>query len=144
MCEKRDAPTTRVAAYGLVVREQQILLCRISPRVAEWAGFWTLPGGGIDFGEDPAEGMVREVREETGLHVQPVRVAGIDSLVVANGSAAAHSLRIIYFVETIGGVLSNELDGSTDLCAWHRLDAARSLPIVGLVTKGLDLLRSAR
>lgn len=139
-----DGTTIRVAAYGLVVREKRILLCRISPRVAEWAGFWTLPGGGIDFGEDPAEAMVREVREETGLHVRPAGVAGIDSLVVTNGSATTHSLRIIYFVEIIGGALSNELDGSTDLCAWHRLDVVRSLPIVGLVKNGLDLVGSAR
>lgn len=136
--------STRMAAYGLVLQERQILVCRIAPRVTEWAGFWTLPGGGIEFGEDPAEAMVREVREETGLLVRPAGVAGIDSLVVQNGSAATHSLRIIYFTEVLGGVLSGELDGSTDLCAWHDVDALWSLPIVDLVRSGLGLVTSVR
>lgn len=132
--------STRIAAYGLVLRGRQILVCRISPRVTEWAGFWTLPGGGIEFGEDPGEVMVREVREETGLLVRPAGVAGIDSLVAPDGGAATQSLRIIYFTEVLGGVLSSELDGSTDLCAWHDVDGVRSLPTVDLVKSGLGFV----
>jgi len=135
--------TTRIAAYGLVVRERRILLCRVSPRVTEWAGSWTLPGGGIDFGENPAEAMVREVQEETGLRVRPAGIAGIDSVVVPHGSSATHSIRIIYFAEMLGGTLSNERDGSTDLCAWHDVGALQSLPMVDLVKRGLSLLGAA-
>ena len=36
---------------------------------------WTLPGGGIDFGEHPADAVVREVHEETGLRLRPRRPA---------------------------------------------------------------------
>ena len=118
----------------------QILLCRVSARLLEYAGSWTLPGGGLDFGEDPADAMVREVREETGLLVRPAGVAGIDSLVIPNGASTTHSLRIIYFTEVLGGSLTNELDGSTDLCEWHDVAAAGSLPIVGLVESGMSLL----
>ncbi len=132
--------TTRIAAYGLVLQPGQILLCRVSARLLEHAGSWTLPGGGLDFGEDPADAMVREVREETGLLVRPAGVAGIDSLVIPNEGSTTHSLRIIYFTEVLGGVLTNEVDGSTDLCEWHDVEAARSLPIVGLVRSGLSFL----
>ena len=50
-----SAPTqiTRVAAYGLLVENNAILLCRISPQLPQYAGQWTLPGGGLDFGEHP-------------------------------------------------------------------------------------------
>ena len=135
---------TRIAAYGLVVRDQQILLCRIAPRVMEWAGFWTLPGGGIRFGEEPEDAMVREVREETGLRVRSGGVAGVDSLVVPNGRTDTHSIRIIYFAEVLGGALTNEVDGSTDRCDWHDLDAVRSLAIVDLVKSGVELLELDR
>lgn len=37
---------------------------------------WTFPGGGIETGEDPTHAAVREVKEETGLAVQPVRELG--------------------------------------------------------------------
>jgi ADP-ribose pyrophosphatase YjhB (NUDIX family) len=40
-------------------------------------GRWGLPAGAVDPGESPAEAIVREVREETGLVVRPVRVAGV-------------------------------------------------------------------
>ena len=132
--------TTRIGAYGLVLRPQQILLCRVSAHLTEWAGWWTLPGGGIEFGEDPGAAMVREVLEETGLDVRVAGVAGLDSLVVPNPSSTVHSLRVIYFTELLGGVLTNEVDGSTDLCEWHDVEAARSLPIVGLVETGLSFL----
>jgi len=38
---------------------------------------WSLPAGAIEPGETPAEAAIREVFEETGLHVQPVRLAAV-------------------------------------------------------------------
>lgn len=37
-----------------------MLLCRIAPGEAD-SGRWTLPGGGLEFGEDPADGVLREL-----------------------------------------------------------------------------------
>jgi ADP-ribose pyrophosphatase YjhB (NUDIX family) len=116
------------------------LLCRVSARVTKWAGWWTLPGGGVDFGEDPKAAMVREVREETGLEVRSAGVAGVDSLVVPAAARTTHSLRIIYFTEILGGALTNEVNGSTDLCEWHDLEAVSSIRAVGLVDTALSLL----
>ena len=131
---------TRIGAYGLVLQRQRLLLCRISPSVPEWAGWWTLPGGGVEFGEHPEGAMIREVREETGLVVRAAGLAGLDSLVVPGADPAVHSLRILYFTEVLEGALRNEVDGSTDLCEWHPLESVRMLPIVGLVETALDLL----
>ena len=51
---------TRVSAYGLVTDPDRILLCRVSKALPRWQGQWTLPGGGINFGEAPQDAMVRE------------------------------------------------------------------------------------
>jgi 8-oxo-dGTP diphosphatase len=40
------------------------------------AGLWSLPGGRVEAGESDAEALVREMREETGLIVTPVRLLG--------------------------------------------------------------------
>ena len=53
-------------------------------------GLWQLPAGFIDLGESIAETAVREVREETGLDIEPVRVIGVyageeDQIIYANG-----------------------------------------------------------
>jgi 8-oxo-dGTP pyrophosphatase MutT (NUDIX family) len=43
------------------------------------SGLWALPGGTMDIGETLAGAIVREVREETGFQVEPVRLVGIYS-----------------------------------------------------------------
>ncbi len=40
-------------------------------------GVWSTPGGAMELGESPADAMVREVWEETGLLVEPLRIAGV-------------------------------------------------------------------
>ena len=130
---------TRISAYGLILQDGRILLCRISDHLPLDAGLWTLPGGGIDFGEDPADAMVREVREETGLSVRPLEIAGIDSFFVKEEGRAFHGIRILYRTELVGGVLRPEVDGTTDFCAWWSPEEAQQLPLVSLVVVGLEM-----
>jgi 8-oxo-dGTP diphosphatase len=40
-------------------------------------GLWVAPGGAIEPGENPADAVVRETWEETGLYVEPLRVTGV-------------------------------------------------------------------
>ena len=63
-----------VAGTGAVIPDDagRVLLLRRSD-----SGLWGLPGGAIDPSEAPAQALVREVREETGLRVRPLRVAGV-------------------------------------------------------------------
>jgi 8-oxo-dGTP diphosphatase len=42
-------------------------------------GKWGLPGGGIEPGDEPAEALVREIREETALEIVPERIVGVYS-----------------------------------------------------------------
>ena len=133
---------TRVAAYGIVRDEGKILLCRLAKPVPRHAGKWTLPGGGIDFGEDPEAAMVREVREETGLIVRPSSIAGVDSRVSDRPERAMHSIRIIDFADLLGGTLTYEINGTTDFCKWWSFNEAASLPLVDLAEAGLAIATS--
>ncbi len=49
-----------MASYAVAVNDGQILLAHIAPGVP-LEGHWTLPGGGIDWGEHPEAALVREV-----------------------------------------------------------------------------------
>ena len=83
--------------------------------------------------------MVREVGEETGLAVKPLGVAGINSFSKEDESGSFHAIRLIYHAELVGGTLTNEIDGSTDLCARWSCEEASQLPLVELTVVGLEL-----
>jgi 8-oxo-dGTP diphosphatase len=137
----------RVAAYGLVFdNEGRMLVTRIAPGYTRDAdGMWTLPGGGLNFGEDPADGAVRELEEETGLTGEVTSLAFVNSFVrgaiPSAGLAPFHSLRIVYRMRVTEGTLRHETDESTDMAAWFTLDELRTLPIVDLVEAALDHLK---
>jgi hypothetical protein len=52
-----------------------------------------------------------------------------------------HGLRLVYEARIVGGELRNEIDGSTDLAAWHPLDDVPGLTRVGLIDAALRLWR---
>ena len=127
----------RVAAYAVIVDARGMLLAHWhdGPRAA-----WTLPGGGLEAGEDPADAVVREVREETGFDVVVDELLGIHSRVIparqriAPGAAGPlHTLRIVYRALVVDGELRDEVGGSTDRAAWFALDAVEDLHRVQLV-----------
>jgi 8-oxo-dGTP diphosphatase len=67
----REYPQTPVAGVGAVVlRDGQVLLVRRGREPLR--GRWSLPGGVLELGETLAQGVVREVLEETGLRVTPL------------------------------------------------------------------------
>jgi len=64
--------TPKLDARGVVFRGEELLL------VCERDGRgWSLPGGWVDVGESPSEAVVREVREESGYEVRPVKLLGL-------------------------------------------------------------------
>lgn len=66
-----DRPLRR-GAVGVIVVEQKLLVIRRAQGIAA-AGAYCFPGGGIEPGETEAAALVRELHEELGVQVQPVR-----------------------------------------------------------------------
>ncbi|MGW6361352.1 NUDIX hydrolase [Streptomyces sp. NPDC055092] len=134
----------RVAAYAVCVRDGQVLLARWV--AGDGARRWTLPGGGMDHGEDPYDTVIRELDEETGYAVEPVTLLGVHSVLrryprKLGAVADFHGLRLVYEGRITGGELRHEVNGSTDMAAWHTLDDVPRLARVELVDVGLELWR---
>ena len=134
---------TRLGAYSICLDEAgRILLARLSALEVD-VGAWTLPGGGVDFGEHPDAAAVRELREETGLEGAIDHVAGIFSHVYRRSGFAKggdlHFLGIVYRMRIVGGELRNEVDGTTDLCAWFSHTDLAELRLVELARYAVGL-----
>lgn len=133
--ERPRVQRTRVAAYALCRDEAgQILLVRYAPYIVD-TGLWTLPGGGLEFGESPAAAVLRELTEETGLTGEvDALIDVVDRVLDASDGARLHSIRLVYRVRITGGELRDEVDGSTDRCAWFEVEEARRLHLDGLAS----------
>jgi len=136
----------RVAAYAVIVRDDSILLSRLSPLVTR-EQLWTLPGGGLDHGEDPRDAVVREVHEETGLHAEVSDTARVFSAHMPQAwrggqRVNAHAVRIVYEGWVAPGSPEPrvvEVDGSTIEAAWQPLADVVSgeVPVTPLVVEAL-------
>ena len=135
----------RVAVYGICEdhagADPAVLLVRAAAHLTV-AGQWFLPGGGLEHGEAPVDGLRREFTEETGLAVTPGPLLGIlsDVFTLPDGTSL-HTLRIIYGIERFSGTLRDEQDGSSDAARWVPLHRALDLPLRPYVRRALLDLR---
>jgi len=88
-------PKFRVAVAAIILDDKEhILLCEHTYRKFHP---WGLPGGGLEYGEDPEDGIRREVWEETGLEVQ------VEKLLSAERAPNNHHISLIYLCKIAGG-----------------------------------------
>ena len=117
-CEWIHFVDPKVAAAVFIEKDGRVLLVR---RAGEpFRGFWTLPAGFINGGEDPAEAATRECLEETGLNVRVTRVLDIIS---GKEHPRGADFIIVYHAEVIDGELKP--DDDADAVEWF---ARENLP----------------
>ena len=109
-------------AASAIVRDEngQVLLQQRSDN-----GLWGIPGGGIDPGEEPAEAAIREVYEETGLHVEVVHLVGVfggkyQLKSYPNGDKVAY-VSVTFECRVIGGEINPDPEESKDV-RWFSID----------------------
>ena len=111
-----------------------------------------MPGGAMEWGEEPQETAARELEEETGLQADIGNVVGVFSRWYTPDEAflgqAGHVVGIVYEGTNVRGILRTEFspaaDNTTDAASWFTLEEARGLPRVGLVDYCLRLCDEQR
>jgi ADP-ribose pyrophosphatase YjhB (NUDIX family) len=138
---------TKLGAYAFCVRgDGAVLLARMAPDHPD-AGLWTLPGGGVEFGEHPDDTVLRELREETGLVGERGQVVAVYSRTYERSPTrprpSFQHLGLIYEVRVEGSELLVEVGGSTDLCQWVSQVDLPSQPLVELAAFAVaELIRT--
>jgi 8-oxo-dGTP pyrophosphatase MutT (NUDIX family) len=120
--------TQRLGAYAVVVHDGALLLTRIS-EVGYPAGWWALPGGGVDHGESPHDAVERELYEETGLQARSRRLVDVHDVHTVNVGRGDqyedfHGVHLLYAIDVDATVTPHvvEQGGTTDLVRWVPLD----------------------
>lgn len=109
-CVGHDLLLVPAAAGCIRDEEGRILLLRRS----DGDNLWGFPGGGIELGERAADAVVREVREEIGLEVEPVALIGVysnpeHSITYPNGDQVQPVI-IFFECRVVGGELRPDME----------------------------------
>jgi len=62
----------RLAVKAFIVKNNKLLIVKRAKDDVQKPDIWEIPGGRLDQGEDPFIGIIREIREETGLYIKPI------------------------------------------------------------------------
>ncbi|MBB5871559.1 ADP-ribose pyrophosphatase YjhB (NUDIX family) [Allocatelliglobosispora scoriae] len=134
-------PLRRIAAYAVIVDEQdQVLLVRNSPHSGT-PGVWSLPGGAVDHGEHPNDTTVRETAAETGLSITITGLLDVlsDLRSMPHRRVTIHTDRLIYTATIRGGALRERAGQPTDLVRWVPRQAAAELLLRPFTATALGL-----
>ena len=102
----REYPSQPIVGVGAVIlRDNDVLLVRRGKEPLK--GVWSLPGGALELGENLADGIRREVREEVGLEVEVGPVVEVFERITPDekGGVRYHYVLIDYLCRPTGGDL---------------------------------------
>jgi ADP-ribose pyrophosphatase YjhB (NUDIX family) len=86
----------RPGVAAVIFDDDRVLLQR-----RDDTGRWGLPGGGVEPGESVRQAVIREVREETGLEVEPIRLIGVYSDPIHHQVVTYPDGNVIHYVSTV-------------------------------------------
>lgn len=113
MADTRNYPQRPyLAVSAAIIRDGKVLIVRRARNPA--LNLYTLPGGAVEVGETLHQAVIREVREETSLTIEPVAFAGYREVIMRDdkGRVERHFVIMSFAARWLAGdlALNEELD----------------------------------
>jgi ADP-ribose pyrophosphatase YjhB (NUDIX family) len=126
-----DRPFLAVSAA--VIRDGKVLIIRRAAGIA--TGIYTLPGGVVEAGETLTDAVVREVREETALEIEPITLAGFRETILHDkeNKVSRHFVILCFAARWLSGQPVPDLSEISE-AVWRHPDELKSLK----TTQGLS------
>ena len=102
----KQASVYKVRATGVLIENNSLLL--VKQKLANNKD-WSLPGGRVEAGETLEQALIREMKEETGLDVEPIRLLYVCDVAASDNTV----LHITFLTKQLGGKITlptNEFD----------------------------------
>ncbi len=150
---QREFPAAPIAGVGAVVLDAELRVLLVRRGQEPLLGEWSLPGGALELGERLEDGVRREVREETGLDIEPEEIVAVfDHISHASDDPARvrfHYVLVDYRCRVLGGALMSATDVTEARWAtWNELTGHGALAIrpftLSVIRKALDQLSKSR
>jgi len=109
--DTREYPARPIVGVGaVIVQGGQVLI--VKRRYEPLAGRWSLPGGTLELGETLEAGVIREMREETGLDVEVGPVIEVFDRIMLDDTRRVryHFVLVDYLCRPVGGTLAASSD----------------------------------
>lgn len=131
--------TQSVSTNAIILNlNKNILFVRRSMTDDYLPGKWELPGGGLDYGEEPERGLQREIKEECGISVSIEKPVAVSSYFIKDNQR----IEITYLCRVSDGTSPVVLSHEHDLCRWNSLEEAHLLDIDEYIKTILQKARS--
>lgn len=132
MLQREYPASPLVGVGGVIVQEGRVLLVRRGTEPLR--GRWSIPGGLIDIGESLHQAVIREVREETGLDIEPLELVELLDRIHREGDRVRYHYVIAdYLCRVIGGNLKAASDAEevrwVNRAEWNSHSALQLEPI---------------
>ena len=138
-----DRPLLGVGA--IIVQADRVLLVRRAHPPLQ--GEWSIPGGLVETGETTKEAVIREVREETGLEIEPVRLVEVFERILRDQDSRVQYHFVV--IDYLCRIVSGEACPGTDVSEirWVPLEKLQELEITpetrDVIHKGLNAARNS-